>query len=168
MHAELAQVYQEHQARVFRVAYRITGNSPDAEDVLQTVFLRLVRKEPDAETADHIESYLYRAAINASLDILRSRKQRALVALEDISRVREASVPDTGESVALQGWLRAALAKLSPRPAEMFVLRFIEGYDNREIAEMMNTSQSVVAVTLHRTRNQLQKDFQAYQKGSHV
>jgi len=51
------------------------------------------------------------------------------------------------------------LAKLNPRWAEMFVLRFIEDYSNREIAGLMNTSAAVVAVVLHRTRTQLKKDF---------
>ncbi len=162
-HAELAQVFQEHHARVFKAAYRITGNASDAEDVLQSVFLRLVRREADAESVDHLDSYLYRAAINAALDLLRSRKQRPSVVLED-----SASVNDSAGSLEIQTWLRQALTRLSPRPAEMFVLRYIEGYDNREIAEMLHTSQAVVAVTLHRTRGQLQKDYLAFQRGNHA
>jgi RNA polymerase sigma-70 factor (ECF subfamily) len=165
---ELAQIFQEHYGRVFRVACRITGNASDAEDVLQTVFLRLVRREPNPEAADNLDSYLYRAAINASLDILRARKQRANIALEDVSRTQEresASIPDTGTSVELQTWLRRALTKLSPRHAEIFALRFIEGYENREIAQMLNTSAAVIAVTLHRTRTQLEKDYKAFRSG---
>jgi RNA polymerase sigma-70 factor, ECF subfamily len=165
---ELAHMFQEHYGRVFRVACRITGNQSDAEDVLQTVFLRLVRREPSPEAADNLDSYLYRAAINASLDVLRARKQRANVALEDVSRTQEresASVPDTGASVELQSWLRAALAKLSPRHAEMFALRYFEGYENREIAQILNTSAAVIAVTLHRTRTQLEKDYKAFRSG---
>jgi RNA polymerase sigma-70 factor, ECF subfamily len=165
---ELAQVFQEHYGRVFRVACRITGNPSDAEDVLQTVFMRLVRREANPEAADNLDSYLYRAAINASLDILRARKQRANVPLEDVSRSREresVSVPDTGASVELQSWLRGALAKLSPRHAEMFALRYFEGYENREIAQILNTSAAVIAVTLHRTRTQLEKDYKAFRSG---
>jgi RNA polymerase sigma-70 factor (ECF subfamily) len=153
---------------VFRVACRITGNASDAEDVLQTVFLRLVRREPNPDAADNLDSYLYRAAINASLDVLRSRKQRANVPLDDISRTEErvsASLPDTGASVELQSWLRRALTKLSPRHAEMFALRYFEGYENREIAQILNTSAAVVAVTLHRTRTQLEKDYKAFRSG---
>ncbi|HET8549257.1 MAG TPA: RNA polymerase sigma factor [Bryobacteraceae bacterium] len=165
---ELAQIFQEHYGRVFRVACRITGNPSDAEDVLQTVFLRLVRREPNPEAADNLDSYLYRAAINASLDILRARKQRASVGLEDVSREQElesASVPDTAASVELQSWLRRALARLAPRHAEMFALRYFEGYENREIAQLLNTSAAVVAVTLHRTRTQLEKDYKAFRSG---
>jgi RNA polymerase sigma-70 factor (ECF subfamily) len=165
---ELAQIFQEHYGRVFRVACRITGNASDAEDVLQTVFLRLVRREPNPEAADNLDSYLYRAAINASLDVLRARKQRANVPLEDVSRNQEresASVADTGKSVEIQSWLRHAMTKLSPKHAEMFALRYLEGYENREIAQILNTSAAVVAVTLHRTRTQLEKDYKAFRSG---
>jgi RNA polymerase sigma-70 factor (ECF subfamily) len=159
---ELAQVFQEHNGRIFRTAYRITGNASDAEDVLQSVFLRLVRRERETETVDNLDSYLYRAAINASLDVLRTRRHR--INLEDVS----ATVPDSGGTVELQAWLRDALARLNERHAEMFILRYVEGYENREIAEMLNTSQAVVAVTLHRVRGQLKRDFQNFQRGNHV
>src|SRR4029077_15447025 len=61
---ELEQSFREHHGLVFRTAYRITGNAGDAEDVLQTVFLRLLRRGPNSEALDNPESYLRRAAIN--------------------------------------------------------------------------------------------------------
>lgn len=162
-------MFQEHHARVFRAAYRVTGNASDAEDVLQNVFLRLVRREQNSEAVDNLESYLYRAAINTSLDLLRARKLRPAVALEDVPRGEDAFAgADAVGSMELQSWLRDALARLNPRHAEMFVLRYIEGYDNREIAEMLHTSQAVIAVTLHRTRGSLQKDYLAFQRGNHA
>jgi RNA polymerase sigma-70 factor (ECF subfamily) len=60
--------------------------------------------------------------------------------------------------------LRHALARLNPRWAEMFVLRFIEDYSNREVAAIMKTSPAVVAVVLHRTRALLKKDFQGQKR----
>jgi RNA polymerase sigma-70 factor (ECF subfamily) len=78
----LESVFLEHQRRVFRAAYRITGNAQDAEDVLQTVFLRLHR-QGDAASLENPSSYLYRAAINAALDLLRARRERSSVALEE-------------------------------------------------------------------------------------
>jgi RNA polymerase sigma-70 factor (ECF subfamily) len=162
-------MFQEHHARVFRAAYRITGNTPDAEDVLQSVFLRLVRRDHDASAVDNLESYLYRAAINAALDLLRARKLRPNVALDEVPRAAEAQAGGGAvDSMELSSWLRAALARLNPRHAEMFVLRYIEGYDNREIADMLHTSQAVIAVTLHRTRGLLQKDYLAFQRGNHA
>ncbi|HUQ49769.1 MAG TPA: sigma-70 family RNA polymerase sigma factor [Terriglobales bacterium] len=150
--------YREHHASVFRAAYQITGNAADAEDVLQTVFLRLWRRDPDAPVVDNLRSYLYRAAMNASLDLLRSRQEDRMQPLEDSSAV---SSGNTDEVVMMRAWLRSALAKLNPRHAEMFTLRYLQELDNREIAKMMNTTQAVVAITLFRIRKQLQKDFQS-------
>src|SRR6185369_1672654 len=73
--AGLESLFQAHHDRVFRTAYRVMGNASDAEDVLQTVFLRVARGQEAAESADNAEAYFSRAAINASLDLLRSRKR---------------------------------------------------------------------------------------------
>ena len=70
--ADLERIFGEHHGLVFRAAYRITGNASDAEDVLQTVFLRLLKREPEAEPVGHMASFLHRAAVNAALDLMRS------------------------------------------------------------------------------------------------
>ena len=70
---ELETLFQAHHDRVFRTAHRITGSPADAEDVLQTVFLRLVKSGETYDLSQNPEAYLSRAAINASLDLMRSR-----------------------------------------------------------------------------------------------
>jgi RNA polymerase sigma-70 factor (ECF subfamily) len=157
----LEQMFLEHKDLVFRAAYRVTGNSSDAEDVLQTVFLRLVRLEKFPEITN-LPGYLHRSAVNASLDLLRGRKDSQTLSLDEGSNQAEAASTDHGpHSAELRDWLRHALARINPRWAEMFVLRFIEDYSNREIAGIMKTSPAVVAVVLHRTRALLKKDFKA-------
>jgi len=161
----LEQVFRDNKDLVFRAAYRVTGNSSDAEDVLQTVFLRLARQERLAEVKN-IRAYLHRAAVNAALDLLRSRKDAQTVFLEDEAGVAEAVSKDIGPgSDDMRQWLRQRLARLNPKWAEMFVLRFIEEYSNQEIAAVMKTSPAVVAVVLHRTRSQLKKDIKALTRG---
>ena len=162
----LEQIFLEHKDLVFRAAYRVTGNASDAEDVLQTVFLRLVRLEQFPEI-NNLPGYLHRSAVNASLDLLRGRKDAHNVSLdEDPDQAGAASIDHGPHSAELRDWLRQALARLNPRWAEMFVLRFIEDYNNREIAVIMNTSPAVVAVVLHRTRAQLKKDFKGQTRGA--
>lgn len=159
----LEQAFLRHKDLVFRAAYRITGNTGDAEDVLQTVFLRLLKQDPLPEIHS-LPAYLHRSAVNASLDLLRRVKRAALLSLDDDpeGKHQEAvTVPAEQPSLEIREWLRLALARLNPRWAEMFVLRFIEDYSNREIAAMMKTSPAVVAVLLHRTRTQLKKDFKS-------
>ena len=79
---QFSRLFEEYNGLIFRTAYRITGNSADAEDVLQTIFLRLVRRDAADDLASE-ESYFRRAAVNASLDILRARKSDAQVPLQD-------------------------------------------------------------------------------------
>ena len=79
---EIEQVFGEHKELVFRAAYRVTGNSSDAEDVLQTVFLRLLRQEQMPEIRS-LRAYLHRAAINAALDLIRMKREKQNLPLED-------------------------------------------------------------------------------------
>lgn len=158
-------LFADHKELVFRAAYRITGNSSDAEDVLQTVFLRLLRLAQPPEIR-HLRAYLHRAAVNAALDLLRARKESHHLPLEEHPDIAgETSASSRQESGELRSWLRQALAELNPKWAEMFILRFIEDYSNREIAGMMKTSAAAVAVALHRTRAHLKKDYRAKMRG---
>src|SRR5882757_8214859 len=124
----LEQIFLEHKDLVYRAAYRVTGNSSDAEDVLQTVFLRLVRLETFPEIGN-LPGYLHRSAVNASLDLLRGKKDTQALPLDgEPSRPEMASTDHGAHSAEIRDWLRQALARLNPKWAEMFVLRFIEDY----------------------------------------
>ena len=162
----LAQIYLEHHDRLFRAAHRVTGSSSDAEDVVQTVFLRFAVRSEVSPTVDNLPSYLYRAAINSAVDLLRARREGKLVSLE----VAELRPTEDGESSeedhGLRKWLREALARLRPRWAEMFVLKYVEGCDNAEIAGLCGTSQAVVAVTLFRARSRLKAELAAQMGGA--
>ncbi len=155
----LEHLFWAHQERVLRAAYRITGNMADAEDVAQTVFIRLAAS-PN-QNIEKAESYLYRAAINGALDLVRRRKSE--LALDDAAEAILSSPENSPErqvsSRELGEWLRNALAKVAPTAAEMFVLRYVEGRDNREIAKMLGTSRAVVAVRLHQVRAKLKQQF---------
>ena len=163
----LEQVFMDHKELVFKTAYRVTGNASDAEDVLQSVFLKLLR-QPQLPEIRSLRAYLQRAAINSALDLLRLRKDtQSLSQNEDEDGNDRGIQPvskDMRESDEVRDWLRHALPRLNPKWAEMFVLRFIEDYSNREIATLLKTSSAVVAVVLHRTRTQLKKDFMATAK----
>ena len=160
---ELEVLFQTHHDRVFRTAHRITGSPADAEDVLQTVFLRLVKSPEGYDLSANPEAYLSRAAINASLDLMRSRTRSKLVGISDLDADALESKFQTPEAEhsdrELHELIRAAVSRLGKTAAEMFVLRYYEGYDNQEIAKLMNTSQMVVGVVLHRARTRLKKEI---------
>ena len=166
---DLEQIFREHHALVFRAAYRITGNPGDAEDVLQTVFLRMLKRDGAAEPIGNMASFLHRSAVNAALDLVRSRQNIRNIPLDELEPVLAepaARSPERAQnSNEIRDWLRGALARLNPRIAQMFALRFFEGKDNPEIARLLNTTPGTVAVTLSRTRDRLQKEYQAYMGG---
>ena len=168
---ELETLFRVHHERIFRTAHRITGSSADAEDVLQTVFLRLAKGKENYDFADHPEAYLSRAAINASLDLLRSRNRSRSVGLEDVKPEAFLSTFKSPEAQhrdkELQELIRQAVARLGATASEMFILRYYEGYDNHEIAKIMKTSQIVVGVVLHRARTRLRKEIGHYLEKHH-
>jgi len=153
----LDDMYREHHTMVFRTAYRITGNAADAEDVLQTVFLRMVRRDDSAEAIERPENYLRRSAVHAALDLVRAKRSSADIDLDRLPATG-GSRPDDGD---LRELLRQALSELPVRSAEIFTLRFFEGLTNPEIASALGISSITVAVTLHRTRRELQKKLRA-------
>jgi RNA polymerase sigma-70 factor (ECF subfamily) len=161
-------LFRQHSDRVFRTANRVTGSAADAEDVLQTVFLRLARSTESVGVLENPEGYFARAAINASLDLLRSRKRSRAVAFDDLETGAVVALaspknPESGhEDRELRNLVRAAVSRLGANAAQMFTLRYFEGYDNGEIARIMSTSALVVGVTLHRARARLRKEIGSY------
>jgi RNA polymerase sigma-70 factor (ECF subfamily) len=167
--ADLEHIFKEHHGLVFRAAYRITGNADDAEDVLQTVFLRMMKRDATAEPVGNMASFLHRSAVNAALDLVRSRQNVRNIPLDELEPVLAEPAHRNPERLQHSGeireWLRGALARLNPRIAEMFMLRFFDGKDNPEIAKLLNTTPGTVAVTISRTRDRLEKEFKAYMEG---
>lgn len=163
----LEALFREHHGAVYRAAYRITGNAMDAEDVLQTVFIRLLRREEQPDLSESAGSYLHRAAVNAALDLMRRRKRSRRVDLEevgdDLVDTTDPGPERTQGSRELKTRLREAMSRLSPRQAEIFTLRYLEGMGNLEIAKMIGASQTSIAVLLHRARHRLQKELGSLQ-----
>jgi RNA polymerase sigma-70 factor (ECF subfamily) len=149
---EFRDLYQRHWEQVFAVAYRVTGNASDAEDVLQTVFLRLLANRTAVDDARSPESYLKRASVNASIDILRRRRARIEVDLNPDS-------PAPGSSPVDKERLRRAIAQLDAESAEMFTLCYVEGYTYDELAGLFQVERGTVASRLHRIRMDLRESL---------
>ena len=153
--SEFAELYENHYAAVYRTALRVTGNPADAEDVLQTVFLRVLNQGDRLEGSRMPEAYFRRAAANAAVDLLRRRVTHAEVQLDD------APSPIAKETEALlKERLRRAIATLDQDDALMFLLRHMEGLTNGELAEMFGQEKNSIAVRLHRIRQALQIEME--------
>jgi len=169
--AGLEKMFQEHHGAVLRAALRVTGSATDAEDVLQTVFLRMLRRPATSAAMENVAGYLHRAAVNAALDLVRDRQASKQVPLEDSApqlAAAPAAAPDRQhEAREMRELIRRGLARLAPRAAEIFALHYFEGYSNPEIAHMLNISSAGVAVTLHRTRARLQEEIRSFMGEDH-
>ena len=148
-------LYERHCAAVFRAALRVTGNPTDAEDVLQSVFLRILNKSGRPDLSQMSEAYFRRAATNAAIDLLRRRASHGESDLEDASQHAASESP-----ALLKERLRRALAALDRSDALLFLLRHVEGLSNGELAEMFGLEKNNVAVRLHRIRQALQAEME--------
>ena len=150
-----AELYERNYEAVFRAALRVTGNPADAEDVLQTVFVRVLSRGADVENAALPSAYFRRAAVNAALDVLRRREVRAESAYDT-----EASHASVQPPFLLKERLRRALMILDREDAALFLLRHVEGLSIEELAEMFEIEKNNVTVRLHRIRVRLQSEME--------
>ena len=133
----------------------LLGSRADAEDVLQTVFVRLLSGTEHDEAARRPAAYFRRAAVNAAVDLLRRRAVRAETAYDDTAP--HAAVES---ALLLKEQLRRAIATLDSEDATLFVLRFVEGLSNQELADQFQLEKNNVAVRLHRIRLRLQAEME--------
>jgi RNA polymerase sigma-70 factor (ECF subfamily) len=140
---------------VFRAALRVTGRPADAEDVLQTVFLRVLSRNEREEAARQPAAYFRRAAVNAAVDLLRRRAVHAETAYDE-------AAPHAAIEPAplLKEQLRRAIATLEREDAILFLLRYVEGLSNQELADAFDLEKNNIAVRLHRIRLRLRTEME--------
>jgi len=156
---EFEQIFREHSQFVYRTAYAVTGNAEDAEDVLQTIFLRLVRRELPPNLKENTKAYLYRAAVNVSLSILRSRRNLVLAGAahdfeSSVVAAQKAAVNEVRERLLS---VLEVMAESDSAMVEMLILRYVHNYSDADIARMMGKSRGAIAVRLFRARSKLKK-----------
>jgi RNA polymerase sigma-70 factor (ECF subfamily) len=161
---ELELLFQEHYQLVYRTAYGITARAEDAEDVLQTVFLKLLRRQTPPDFQKNPKGYLYRAAVTVALDIVQARQRHVLT--DDMSALETPQEVVQGDPYELdRKRLSLALAHLRPRAVEILILRYEHDYSDAEIAKILGTSRGVIAVSLYRSRARLKKILLTFKEG---
>jgi RNA polymerase sigma-70 factor (ECF subfamily) len=140
-------IVEQNSRQVFRLAYRMTGNEQDAEDVVQETFLRAYRQFPRFDSRARVSSWLHSIASNYAIDLLRRRKRwpKADVGRLDHFVPRDGTDPGP-EREARSAEVRAAvergLARLTARERVAFTLRHHEGMSIREIGQVMGLRES--------------------------
>ena len=145
----LAELFQRHAKLVYRVAFRLTGNTYDADDVVQDVFLGLPEALRSFEARGSLEAWLHRVATRTTL--MRLRRQKTTEELQP----SHASVGSRDEAVASTMVIHDALSRLPVELRTVFVLNKIEGYSHAEIAELLGIRIGTSEVRLHRAIRQL-------------
>jgi RNA polymerase sigma-70 factor (ECF subfamily) len=162
------QLVRVQGARLLAVTRRILGPVPDAEDAVQDAFASAFRALPGFEGQCLLSTWLYRIAVNAALMRLRARRRRAETPLEDLlprfledgtHQVHPAPWVATPQSLLEQRevreGVRAAIEGLPDSYREVLLLRDIEELDTREVASLLEISENLVKVRLHRARQAL-------------
>ena len=161
---EFEQMYREYAPLVNRTAWGVLENREDAEDVLHTVFLKLLRKGFPPEFQKSPQAYFYRAAVNVSLDVVKSRRRHPTLHPVGAERAEvRSSNPRFDEETHRQ--LYAAIGQLPVESAEILVLRHMQNKSTAEIMETLGVSRAVVAVRLFRARARLRKLLRVSQGG---
>jgi RNA polymerase sigma-70 factor (ECF subfamily) len=154
------QVVREHSARVYRLAYRLTGNQHDAEDLTQEVFVRVFRSL-SSYTPGTFEGWLHRITTNLFLDGVRRKKRVRFDALaEDAHDKLPGREPDPSrvyEDTHLDDDVQAALDALAPQFRAAVVLCDIEGLSYEEVAVTLGVKLGTVRSRIHRGRAQLRE-----------
>ena len=153
-------IVAEHSARVYRLAYRLTGNPHDAEDLTQEVFVRVFRSL-SSYTPGTFEGWLHRITTNLFLDQARRKAKIRFDALaEDADSRLPGRVPSPDSQVAdglLDDDVEVALADLPPDFRAAVVLCDIEGLSYDEIADVLGVKIGTVRSRIHRGRTMLRK-----------
>jgi RNA polymerase sigma-70 factor (ECF subfamily) len=158
---------EEHSPMVFRLAFRMTGNASDAEDVVQETFLKAHRSLGGFDERARFGTWVYRIAVNAAIDLIRRRGRGtvARAAGEDDPPVVEtiASKDPQPDRVAMSGQIQrdvaAALTQLSERERAAFVLRHLEGMPIERIAEVLKIGPNAVKQTVFRAVQKLRREL---------
>jgi RNA polymerase sigma factor (sigma-70 family) len=151
-------IVRAHSARVYRLAYRLTGNPHDAEDLTQEVFVRVFRSL-SSYTPGTFEGWLHRITTNLFLDSARRKQRIRFEGLaDDMAHRLPGSEPTPAQAfddAHLDGDVQAALKALPPEYRAAVVLCDIEGFSYEEIAATLGVKLGTVRSRIHRGRAQL-------------
>jgi RNA polymerase sigma-70 factor (ECF subfamily) len=167
------ELMRRHQAKIYGLVFNMTGHREDTEDLVQTSFVKAYRSLPRFHGRSAFSTWLYRIALNTTINFLNRRRRRETASLDDedqgvernpeylrlVSRdspVRDASISE------LRQKLNAALERLSEKHRTVVVLHDVQGLPHEEIAGIMKCSQGTVRSRLFYARQYLQGELSEF------
>ena len=162
---------ERHSHAIFRLAFRMTGNEEDAEDLVQETFLRAYKQIARFDCRSSFGTWLYRICVNCSLDLIRVRKQRRerqpaeegedglQYWLEQVP-ANQPSPERLSQSQEIASLLRPAMQQLSETERHAFILRHYEGCGIEQIAKVLGVESSAAKHSIFRAVQKLRKALQ--------
>ncbi|MEW6126164.1 MAG: RNA polymerase sigma factor [Acidobacteriota bacterium] len=156
-------LYRKHYRRVYSICLRMTGNTAEAEDLTQEVFIQLHRKLDSFRGESAFTTWLHRLTVNQVLMHFRKRSVKSELTTED-GEMPDSVDPDTINPEAMpivdRISLETAIAQLPPGYRTAFVLHDVEGYEHEEIARILGCSPGTSKSQLHKARLKLRRLIQ--------
>lgn len=147
----LSILFDRYYEPLYRYIYHHVGHVQVAEDLAARVFHRLLEQLHAGRGPDrHLKAWLYRVARNLVIDESRRRKHRDHMRLDERLTDEEQDVPEQAQANILHRQARAALEKLTPRQRDVIILKYLEQYENEEIARLLGLSVGAVKALQHR------------------
>ncbi len=172
LEGQFRELYDRFKDRIYNVCYRITGNPTDALDASQETFGILFRRIGEFRFKSRFSSWVYRIAVNASIDLRRRNRTRRWVSLERMVESDEDSgnrldIPDGSVERPMQAASRRELEqeiqrsmnRLSEKLCSILVLRYMQGLSYDEIAETLDISLGTVKSRLSRAHDALNREL---------
>lgn len=167
------ELVERHKKKVYYVAYDITGDHHEAEDISQEVFIKMFRSLKTFRRDAKMSSWLYQIAVNSSIDFLRRKSpkhQKLMVRLDKASikdnptgsGITVLDPEQSAEASILQSHISQALQRISPRERSVFVMRHYNDLKMVEIAEILKISVGTVKSLLFRAIKKLRKELSFY------
>ncbi len=168
-----SELVRRHQRKIYALVYHMTSSKEDAEDLTQDVFVKAYGSLGGFKRDAGFYTWVYRIAVNRTINFLKQRKRRTAVSLDDVDEAVERD-PDYVELVArespvreaslgeLQKKLNDALLTLSEKHRSVVVLHDIQGVPHEEIARMLRVSTGTVRSRLFYARQMLQNELKEF------
>lgn len=148
-------VYRQHAPRIYALASRMAGSHDAGEDLLQEIFLQAHRKLGSFKGDASLGTWLYRLAVNHCLDFVRSRRAKMEKITDTLDGERSIEPAARIESPIARIDLERALEQLPEGCREAFVLHDVEGFDHREVAEMLGIAEGTSKSQVFKARMKL-------------
>jgi RNA polymerase sigma-70 factor (ECF subfamily) len=163
----LRQIFELYQKKVYRIAYGVLRHREEALDIVQEVFIKLFRSIKNFKGESRLSTYLYRMAINTSIDHLRKTGKPYTSSLDEEEGIQPAEEPERRPDRILlynelEGKVNEALNKLPVDQRVAILLREVEGLSYQEIAETTKCSIGTVMSRLHYGRKRMQDLLRDY------